>query len=67
MLRVVTFNDRTEPKLTSIAAPIDTHSEHPLAKAVVGYAEENGVTSVRSIDYQSRSGKGAEARIYGQG
>lgn len=61
--RVVTFNGESEAEVTAIAAAIDTHSEHPLAKAVVAYAEEKGVTFARSADYQSRTGKGAEARL----
>ncbi len=65
VLRVVTFNGKSETAVTAIAAAIDTHSEHPLAKAVVAYAQEKGVTFARSADYQSRTGKGAEARIDG--
>lgn len=65
VMRVVTFNGKSEVEVTTIAAAIDTHSEHPLAKAVVGYAEEKGITFARSTEYQSRTGKGAEANIDG--
>ncbi len=65
MLGVVTFNGKSESDVTSIAAAIDTHSEHPLARAVVTYAQEKGVPISRSADYQSRTGRGAEARLDG--
>ena len=48
-----------------IAASIDVHSDHPLAKAVVKYAEERGVPFPRSENYQARTGRGAEAEIFG--
>jgi Cd2+/Zn2+-exporting ATPase len=48
-----------------IAAAIDTHSDHPLAQAVVEYAEELGVDFPRSENYQARTGRGAEAEVGG--
>ena len=48
-----------------IAASIDTHSAHPLAKAVVQYAEEQRVSFARAENYQNRSGKGAEGIVAG--
>ncbi len=48
-----------------IAAAIDAHSAHPLAKAVVAYAEEQNVSHGRATNYQNRSGRGAEGVIEG--
>ncbi len=48
-----------------IAASIDTHSAHPLAKAVVQHAEEQKVVFTRAENYQNRSGKGAEGVVDG--
>jgi Cd2+/Zn2+-exporting ATPase len=48
-----------------IAAAIDPHSAHPLAKAVVQYAEEQKVAFNRADNYQNRSGRGAEGVIEG--
>src|SRR6185295_1291769 len=41
--RVVPVNSKPEAEIVRIAAAIDTHSDHPLAQAVVNYAEENGI------------------------
>ena len=37
-----------------------------LAQAVVKYAAERGVDYPRSENYQSRTGRGAEAEVFGQ-
>ena len=59
------FSDWTDQEIVRIAAAIDTHSDHPLALAVVNYARERGIEFPRSGNYQSRTGKGAEAQIDG--
>lgn len=64
--RVITFNGKSETEVMAIAAAIDTHSEHPLAKAVVTYATDQHISFTRGENYQSRTGRGAEARIEGQ-
>jgi Cd2+/Zn2+-exporting ATPase len=63
--KVVAMNSTDETEIVRIAAGIDTHSEHPLALAVVAYAAEKKVIFERSEDYQSLSGRGAEATIGG--
>ncbi|MEQ1862209.1 MAG: cation-translocating P-type ATPase [Chthoniobacteraceae bacterium] len=62
--KVVTLKG-AEEEIVRIAAGIDTHSEHPLALAVVAYATERKIIFERSEDYQSLSGRGAEATIAG--
>ena len=59
------FAESTNEEIVRIAAAIDTHSDHPLAIAVIDYAKERNVTFPRSTNYQSRTGKGAEAEIDG--
>ena len=49
----------------SIAAAIDDHSAHPLAKAVVAYAKERSIPFTRAESYQNRSGRGAEGMVEG--
>ena len=63
--KVVTVNSKDEAEIVRIAAAIDTHSEHPLAQAVVAYANEKKVAFPRSENYKSQSGRGAEAVIDG--
>jgi len=63
--RVISWNGKPEGEILRIAAAIDTHSEHPLAQAVVKYAEEKGIPFPRSENYRSQTGRGAEAQIDG--
>jgi Cd2+/Zn2+-exporting ATPase len=63
--QVVPLNSADEAEITRIAAAIDTHSDHPLARAVVKYAEEQGIDFPRSENYQARTGRGAEGEVAG--
>lgn len=62
---VLALNSTSEEEIVHIAASIDAHSDHPLAQAVVAYATEQKIKFSRGENYQSRSGKGAEARVDG--
>jgi Cd2+/Zn2+-exporting ATPase len=55
----------SENELLRVAAAIDAHSEHPLAKAVVEAAQQRGVSFSRATNYQARTGKGAEGDVDG--
>lgn len=63
--QVIPWNGKPEAEILRIAAAIDTHSEHPLAQAVVKYAEEKKIQFPRGENYQSKTGRGAEAQIDG--
>ncbi len=63
--QVIPWNGKSVEEILRIAAAIDTHSEHPLAQAVVKYAEEKKIQFPRSENYQSKTGRGAEAQIDG--
>ena len=63
--QVVMFNGLDEVDVVRIAASIDSHSDHPLARAVVRFSEETGVEYPQSENYQSNTGRGAEAEIDG--
>ncbi len=63
--QVIPWNGKAEEEIVRVAAAIDTHSEHPLAQAVVKYAEEKKIQFSRSENYQSKTGRGAEAQIDG--
>src|SRR3984957_845640 len=62
---IVPINATDEAQIVRIAAAIDTHSDHPLALAVVKFAEERGVDFPRSENYQARIGLGAEGEVDG--
>ncbi len=63
--KVVTVNAKDEAGIVRIAAAIDTHSEHPLAQAVVAYANERKIAFPRSENYQAQGGRGAVGDLDG--
>lgn len=48
-----------------IAAAIDDHSSHPLAKAIVVHAQDQNIDYPRAKNYQSHNGRGASGVIDG--
>lgn len=62
---IISLNGANEARVLQIAASIDTHSEHPLALAVVKKGQEAGVTYPRSENYRAQSGRGAEGDVDG--
>lgn len=62
---VKTFNSHTKEEIVRIAASIDTHSTHPLAQAVVSYAEQEKIQFSPSEDYQAVTGRGAQGKVNG--
>ncbi len=63
---VLTAPDVKEDELLEIALALEAKSEHPLARAVVAYAQNRGV-SVRNVDnFQTLPGAGARASIAGE-
>lgn len=63
--QVLPLGDQSEANVLRMAAAIDVHSEHPLAKAVVEAAQQRGVQFPRATNYQARTGKGAEGGVDG--
>lgn len=63
--KIVTVNSKDEMEIIRIAAAIDTHSDHPLAKAVTQYAESKQVAFTRCENYQALNGRGAEGDLDG--
>lgn len=52
-------------QLLSAIAAVESMSQHPLAKAIVEYARNNGAENVAVENFQSVTGKGAYAEING--
>jgi Cd2+/Zn2+-exporting ATPase len=65
VLDVKLLGSATVPQVLGVAAAIDEHSSHPLAKAVVAHAKEQKAAYQRASNYQARSGRGAEGVIDG--
>lgn len=49
-------------ELLQLAASVEKKSSHPIAKAIVDYAEENNISILELSEYTERSGHGVEAR-----
>ena len=63
---VTAFAPATADDVVRIAAAIDENSSHPLAQAVVAYAEEKKIRPAKADNYQSQLGRGADAIIDGR-
>jgi len=63
---VTAFAPATADEVVRIAAAIDENSSHPLAQAVVAYAEEQKIRPAKADNYQSQLGRGADATIDGR-
>jgi Cd2+/Zn2+-exporting ATPase len=63
--QVLPLGGKSEADVLWMAAAIDAHSEHPLAKAVVEAAQQRGIEFSRATNYQARTGKGAEGEVNG--
>ena len=62
---VVPLNGHTEAELLERVAALEGHSTHPLARAILGYAKERGVTVPAAEEFRILPGKGAAGRVGG--
>jgi Zn2+/Cd2+-exporting ATPase len=60
------FGAVTESELLRLAAGVERHSEHPLARAIRTHAEARGAAAAASTDFQALVGRGARAMIDGE-
>lgn len=65
VLGIELLGSATMSQVLGVAASIDEHSAHPLAKAVVAHAQKQRISYDRASNYQARSGRGAEGVIDG--
>jgi Cu2+-exporting ATPase len=50
-------------QVLALAAAVERESEHPLARAVARYAEEQGAAGLRATDFRNVAGHGAVAQV----
>jgi Cu+-exporting ATPase len=65
LVSVVTTKGIDERELLRLAASLERGSEHPLAAAIVGRAEERGIELTEATMFQSLSGKGVSGEVDG--
>lgn len=58
---IIAADGITDGQLVRLAYALEAKSEHPLAKAVVGYAGQNTITLDPVTDYHTESGSGINA------
>src|SRR5450755_3792261 len=56
----------TEDNLIARAAAVESNSEHPLAKAIVGEAKRRNLPTLQADNFESLPGRGAQAHVNGQ-
>ncbi len=64
--QIVTANGMTETNLIEIATAIERQSEHPLAHALLRYAEQHHIQATTMSDFVSITGKGVSAQWEGK-
>jgi Cu+-exporting ATPase len=62
----VVESTQTERDLLQIAASLETHSEHPLARAIVNAAKKDGIELRDVSDFQSTTGGGVSGKMDGK-
>ncbi len=62
---VVPVDNRDEAEVLRLAAAVERHSEHPLARAVVHAAESRGLSPVEATGFTALPGRGARASVGG--
>jgi len=63
---VIAIDSLDERELTAIAAALESHSEHPIARAITRYASETGVSAPAVERVRAVLGRGAQGRINGR-
>ena len=66
VVRIVPVNGHSEVELLTRAAALESRSDHPLAQAIVAYAQQRGVGFAPAEDFQIQPGKGATGRFNGK-
>ena len=60
---VLAANGLSEDELVLLAASLEYGSEHPLAKAVVAYAEEKDIKTLEASGFETLVGRGVRAKV----
>ncbi|HDZ8845733.1 TPA: zinc/cadmium/mercury/lead-transporting ATPase [Aeromonas veronii] len=66
LTELVSLNGQPETELLALAAAIEQGSHHPLARAVVANATEQGLMLAEARDLRALPGMGVEGRINGE-
>jgi len=62
---IINFNNSSKDEILTIAASLESHSKHPLAKAILQRAKDNGLKLEEVHDFKSITGTGLKGKING--
>jgi P-type Cu2+ transporter len=62
---VIPLGDQDDGRLLTLAAALESQSEHPIAQGIVRGAQERGLTFGAPKDFKAIPGKGAQATVEG--
>lgn len=65
LVDIQNLSNLKDDELVSIIASLEKKSEHPIAHAIVGYAEEKGILATEVSAFMSLQGKGLKGSING--
>lgn len=65
VVEVIAMNGHTQEELLATAAALESHSEHPLAKAILDHAKAKGVVAAPVSSFEIIPGKGASGVVGG--
>ncbi len=60
---ILAFGDMTEEKVLQLAASIDAHSEHPLARAITDESKNRNLELANVTNFERIAGKGAKGNL----
>ncbi|MBB1398463.1 heavy metal translocating P-type ATPase [Pseudoalteromonas sp. SG44-8] len=63
---IINFNDSDKVHVLKLAASLESGSEHPLAQAIVSYAENEDITVEKVSDFNAVTGQGVTGTFDGQ-
>jgi len=65
LLTTVAVEGIDAQQVATLAAAVQQHSEHPLARAVAAYADEHGLAVPQAFDARALPGRGVQAEVDG--
>ncbi|MBP9709213.1 MAG: cadmium-translocating P-type ATPase [Oligoflexales bacterium] len=65
LVDVLNFSELKDDELVSIIASLEKKSEHPIAYAIVSYAEEKNISLSDTSNFENLQGKGLKGQVKG--
>jgi heavy metal translocating P-type ATPase len=66
VIKIYSFGEKSEREIISLVAGVDFFSTHPIARAIIQYADEQKIPFEKTDKFEEFSGKGSHAMIEGK-